>query len=433
LLFKLLAYLGGFVTIAVSEDCLEKFLNMASTRGIYLWGIANAGRNRVELKVRLSSVQPLRHVARMTRCRFQIVERAGLPFFVGRMKRRKALLGGALFFVVVLYMLSSFVWFIDVTGNRSIAREQVCKAARQAGLYRGVPKWSVDTAKVEETVLRQVPGLSWVGVYVDGTRVRIKLVEKVLPPDTGQEKPADVVAVKDGLIKEILVLNGQPRVSEGDTVTAGQVLISAAVPPPDPEENLEPGEEPSEEPEQTQEPVKYVHARGIVRARVWYEDYKEMPLVERGVRSTGREITKLCMKIGGKEIIFMGPRQIPYEHFEAQTNGKRLPAWRNISIPVEFITVKYHEAKPYVHRYSKAQARRLASERALADIRSRMPAGARILKKQVQVVETNEPEDIVRVKVLVEALEEIGKERPHVADRGGSGIVDGKRGSQGNN
>jgi len=56
LLFKLLAYLGGFVTIAVPEDCLEKFLNMASTRGIYLWGIVNAGRNRVELKVRLSSV-----------------------------------------------------------------------------------------------------------------------------------------------------------------------------------------------------------------------------------------------------------------------------------------------------------------------------------------------------------------------------------------
>jgi similar to stage IV sporulation protein len=69
LLFKILSFLCGYVTITVPEECLEKFINMATARGIFLWGITATGANRVALKVRLSGVQPLRHVARMTRCR----------------------------------------------------------------------------------------------------------------------------------------------------------------------------------------------------------------------------------------------------------------------------------------------------------------------------------------------------------------------------
>jgi similar to stage IV sporulation protein len=435
LLFKILSFLCGYVTITVPEECLEKFINMATARGIFLWGITATGANRVALKVRLSGVQPLRHVARMTRCRFKITGRAGLPFLISRLSRRKALLAGALVFVVTLYLLSTFVWFIEVTGNKRVETEAIEQAARRAGLYRGVPKWSLDTAEIEANIARQVPGLSWVGMQVDGTRVRIEVVEKVLPPDSGGEQKVDVVAAKDGLIKEILVLSGHPVVSEGDTVTAGQVLISAAIPPPENFYENEGGEQEEgagEEPEDKQEPVQYVHARGIVRARVWYEGYGEMKLVERGTVLTGREITKLCIKIGAKEIILMGPGQVPYKFYGARTDVKRIPAWRNINIPVEFITVKYFEKEPYSRTYSRVEARRMAGKRALTGIKMQIPKSARILDQRVQVVETAEPEDIVRVRAIVETLEEIGVEKPHQFDRGGSGLVGGKRGSAGN-
>lgn len=436
MLFKILAYIGGYVTIIVPEVCLEKFINMAATRGIYFWGIRNAGKNGVEMKVRLSSVHALRHVARMTRCRFQIMERAGLPFVFSKLRKRKALLGGALFFVILLYMLSSFVWFMEVNGNSSIKEEDIFNVARKAGLYRGVLKWSLNTAQVEKTVLEQVPGLSWVGVYVEGTRVRIKVVEKVLPPDKDQKQPIDLVAVKSGLVKQILVLKGNPLVKEGDTVEPGQVLISAAIPPPETEEKNDAADETDEESidnkEQT-EPLKYVRARGIVRARVWYEDYEEMRLLHKGVNPTGQEITKLCINFKSKEIILMGPQEVPYDSYSTHKLSKTIPSWRNINIPVEFISVKYKEEVPFTKRYNKSEARRIAGERALANIRSAMPEDAKIISKKVQEIETNEPEDIVRVKVLVETLEDISKEKPHQMDRGGSGIVDRTRGSQNEN
>ncbi len=427
---KMLNYLYGYVTITLPEEYLEKFINMATTRGIYLWGIANAFGNRVALNVRLRDVQPLRHIARMTRCRFHIVARSGLPFFIGRLRRRQALLGGALFFVIMLYALSSFIWVIDITGNRLISEAKIAGVARQAGLYRGVPKWSVDTAELEKSIMQQVNGLAWVGVTVDGTRLEIKVVEKVLPPDNGAQL-VDIVAQKDGLIKEILVLSGHPLVQEGDTVTGGQVLISAAIPPLKIEEEDKNNADAVEKDEH-QLPVQYVHARGIVRARIWYDGYDEVKLKEQVKRPTGQEITKLCMKIGCKEIILMGPRQVPYAHYVKHTDVKRLPTWRNINVPVEFITVKYIEQKIYNNILSRAEARRLAGNQTMDKLRLQIPDNAKILKTQLREVKTVSEEPIVRVRVTVETLEEIGLEKPHRSDGGGNGIVDGKDGSPSN-
>lgn len=428
MLFKLLSFFIGYVTITVPEQCFEKFVNMASTRGIFVWGISIAGGNRVALKVRLYGIKPLRHVARMAHCRFQITKREGLPFFISKLRRRKALLGGALAFVLTLYLLSSFIWIIDVTGNQFSDRKKIMQIARESGLYRGVPKWFVKTSKVEENVMRQVPGLSWVGVYIDGTKVSIKVVEKVLPPSDNLEQPADVVAIKDGLIKEILVLSGHPVVNEGDIVKAGQVLISAVIPPPENEEQKNTDEQLDEQSNELEdeERIRYVHAQGIVRARIWYEGYEEMKLVEKSILPTGQEITKLCIKFGGKEIILMGPRQAPYVHYDKQTVSKRLPQWRNISVPVEFITIKYREVKPNIKKYSIVQARRLTGIKVLESIREQIPPGAKILNEQLREVETNELEDIIRVRALVETLEDVGKQVPYQVDRGGSDIVDGK-------
>lgn len=412
LLFKFISYLAGYVMITVPQHCVEKFVNLAITRGILLWDITNTGADRVLVKVRLNNVQPLRHVARMTRCRFKITGKVGLPFLMGRLKRRKALPAGALIFIIALYALSSFVWTVEVMGNKDIATEAIEQVAREAGLHRGVLKWSVNPAWMEDEILRQVPELSWVGVQMDGTRVRIEVVEKVLPVGDDDGKPVDVVAAKDGLIKEILVLSGNPLVEEGESVRAGQVLITAAIQPPDKDDNsLE--EENSADWQEAREPVQYVRARGFIRARVWYEGYGEMQLVERGVAPTGREKTRLGIKIGAKEIILMGPRVAPYTSYDLHTDAKKLPAWRNLSLPVELIKVKYFEKEQYIKNHGLNQARRLAGEQAWAVVEAQLPPGARILNRRSQVVDTALPEGLVRVKVVVETLEDIGMEKPY--------------------
>ncbi|RJQ31231.1 MAG: sporulation protein YqfD [Peptococcaceae bacterium] len=395
-------YFTGYVTIEVTGESPEKFINMAVNRGIYLWEITKAGGNIIRVKVYLREVRLLRHVARGTGYRFHFIERCGLPFAFSRLRRRKMMIIGAFLFLAGLYFLASFVWFIEVKGNVRLSSQEVLEIAARAGLIRGVQKWRVNTAGVESLLQEQLPLVAWTGVYLKGTKATIEIAERVLP-EAEDQRPVHVVAAKTGLVKEILVLRGHPAVKEGDTVMPGQVLISGVIPPP---------ETPEKDKKKKAEPLRYVHAGGIVRARVWYEGYGEAALVETGRRPSGKSITWICMKIGGKEIIILGSGENPFTYYYVETDVKRLPSWRNLSVPVEFNKVKYLELVDYRVDRGYDSARRLALEKAMEAVRKQLPDGARVLEQRVQEVRAGCPKNLARVKVLLETVEDIGAEEP---------------------
>jgi similar to stage IV sporulation protein len=409
LLFKVMSFLLGYVTISVTGPAPEKFINMAASRGISLWDVDRSGDGSICLKVRVNAIKPMRHIARRTCCRFRILRREGLPFHLARLRRRKTLALGAVFCVCVLYLLTSFVWFIEVKGNEQLNSEELLGVAAEAGLTRGVPKWHVETDAVEAKIMERLPLVAWTGVYLQGTRVIIEVSERTMPVKE-DDRPAHIVAGKAGLIKEVLVISGHPVVREGDTVVPGQVLISGEIPAP--EEQSGPGGE--QKPGQNHgiiKPPDYVHARGIVRARVWYEGYGEVPLLEEGRRPTGRLETRVSIKFEGKEIILSGSKNIPYEHYKTDTLVKSPPAWRNLTIPVELVTIKYFELLDYREERSRGEARSLAEEKALQEAQASLPQNTRVEMQLVEEVHTGRPENLVRVKAVLEVVEDIGADK----------------------
>lgn len=405
LLFKLMSYLAGYVRIAVKGDAPEKFVNMAASRGLYLWDIARSGDGGVCLKTRVSAVRPLRHIARRTRCRFHIESRHGIPFWLSRLQRRKVLAAGFVLFIGSLYFLSSLVWTLEVKGNKLLETAQIMAIAEEAGLKKGIFKWQFEPAKVEAAIEERLPLVSWSGVYIKGTRVTIEVAEKVIP-EKKDLRPAHVVAAKAGVISEVLVFEGLSAAKEGDTVLPGQILISGVIPPPGEQEKPDKVNPPKE-----RKPPRLVHAQGIVRARVWYEGYGEAKVVETGLRPGGKQAVRYSIKFHDKEIIIANAQNTSFEQFEQEISIKRLPSWRNITLPVELVTIKYIEMVDYREDRGPEGARRLAGELALQSAQKQMPAGARLVKQRFEEVHAEYPENLVRVKVVLEVIEDIGVEK----------------------
>jgi len=404
LLFKLMSYFAGYVVILVTGRAPEKFVNMAASRGIYLWDISRVRDDAVLLKVRLYAVKPLRHIARRTGCRFRIKSKRGIPFHFARLRRRKTLAIGAVFFLGTLYFLTSFVWFIEVRGNERLTTAEVLEVAAESGLSRGVLRWKIDPAGVEAKIVERLPLVAWTGVYFKGTKVIIEVAERVIPEEEDR-RPSHIVAAKAGLIKEVLVLNGHPSVKEGDTVVPGQVLISGEIPP------LEETPKPGDDKKKIIRPACFVHARGIVRARVWYEGYGEARLVETGRRLTGRFIKRVSIKYKSKEIILSSNQNIPFEQYEIETSVKKLPKWRNLEMPVEIVTVRYLELATYRDERSWEEARKAAEEMAMDAVVKKLSAGAAVQGQWFEEAGTSNPENLVRVKAVLETVEDIGIEK----------------------
>jgi similar to stage IV sporulation protein len=402
-MFRLTSYLRGFVSLVLEGEALEKFFNMAASRGIPLWNLRRLNRRRAAVQVPLQAVWPLRHIARRTRTRFRIQKRVGLPFLLLGLCRRRMLAGGAFVFVIVVYLLSSFVWSVEVVGHQSLDPQEILGVAREAGLRPGAWRWRLRAAEVEGRIADRVPAVAWVGVHFKGTRAIIEVAERKFPAPA-DVRPCHIVAAKCGLVKEVLVLRGTPRVAEGDVVEPGQVLIAGEVPVAVPgpgvgQEQPPPGE------------LRRVHAAGLVRARIWYRGYAEVPLVEEGERPSGRSALVMGLRVRDREFVLAGKRNPGYLRYHEEKLVKRLPAWRNLDVPVELHIVRRYELVPWRIQRSPAEAREMAVQRALEAALSGVPAQARILDQQVNEVPAGHPPGLVRVWAQVETLEDIGTEQ----------------------
>lgn len=399
------AYILGFLVLVVRGEHTERFINLAAARGVILWDVVRVDPETILARAPARSFRSLRHIARRARVRVNIRAKGGLPFLLQRLQRRWMLAGGAVAFFLLLCLLSSLIWTIDVTGTKQLDPEQVRREAASAGLYRGNLRFLVNGKEAADHLMREMPGIAFAEVNFRGTQASIKIYEKVLPP--ASLRTAHVVAVKSGAIKEVLVLTGVPQVREGDTVRAGQVLISGIVAP-----SLPPAAEGTPQPPAPRYEPLYVEARGIVRARVWYRTYAEAPYEEMVEQKTGRAASIVCIRMPGREIIIKGPSAIPYSLYDLSEKKRKLPQWRTITLPVEFVTIRAEEIRRYRLLRSYDEALSLASQRAQAAMAGQLPAQAAVAGRQLKVVGASTGG--VGLQLTVETLEDIGTPRQFV-------------------
>jgi len=400
---KIWAYIFGYLSLMVRGPHPERFINLAFTRGVYLWDLNWTSPDTLIVKVYAHSFRALRHIARQSGCRVRIRKKRGLPFLINRFRHRRMLLIGGFVFVLLLYLLSSFIWTLEIEGAKRVSQDKVRRLAAEQGLKPGNFRYQVDREQVIIHLLRELPEISYAEVEV-GPRSRIRITEKVRAPK-GQGN-CHIVAKKDGVIDTVLALTGQPMVKEGDLVKKGQILISGAIYPPEPEPDPN-----NQEPPAPQGPVKYVQAQGVVYARIWYRFYGEALRDEVVEEETNRTVRIYCIRLGGKEITIKGPDRIPFKYYRTKTTWSRLPQWRNIKVPVEFVTIEAKEIKRVRVQRSFEEAKKLAADRARDQAVKKLPKGAEPVSRQYKVIGTKD-DDPVRVLLTVETKEEIGVARP---------------------
>lgn len=284
--------LRGYVKIKAKGFSAGRFMNMAAFRGVYLWDVTQEGAG-MTMKAAMGSLPILEACAEKTGCTLEILERGGLPVFLGRFRKRQVWAAGVLLFAAGLYLLSSFIWVVEVEGNERLTEEEVLSFCGEMGLRPGAWKRQVDTEAVTKGLLGQFSDISWVSVGIKGTDATIKLAETIEKAElVDRETPCDIIAAQDGVILRITAERGTPLVEPGDVVKKGDVLISAEL-----LIGLE-GEEQRRE---------YTAAEGAVTARIWQRLTEEMPLAYEETRYSGVEKENFSIVFSEKELDILRP------------------------------------------------------------------------------------------------------------------------------
>jgi similar to stage IV sporulation protein len=382
--------------LAVEGVSREKFINLAIRQGIGLWDIRH-GEERTLLCVDVDSFFDLRHLAKRTGCRLRIVRKIGLPFLQNRFCRRRGLVVGLAFFVLTLYTLSSFVLFVGVEGNERLDEEHLLRLAAVAGARPGVYKAGLDKDAVANQLILSEPELAWVGIQIRGTRMIIQVVENI--EDPVMDAPGHIVAAKDGLVYDVVVITGEPVVKPGDTVRRGQILIEGVLR----SRTTQPGEEGTPGSRQTA-----VRARGEVWARVWYEGYGEAALNEVDRIRTGRYIRSWTLLVDGQPVLRAGRSRIPYADYEQEKANKPVLE-RILRFPVEIITDTAFELEHIRKDLTTEQAWELATKRARILAEFQLPAGIKVESESIEEAKPGR-DGFVGVRYVLETRENIAQE-----------------------
>ncbi|MCX7710298.1 MAG: sporulation protein YqfD [Clostridia bacterium] len=389
LLLRLWNYIRGYVIILVEGYFLEKFINICIHRQIFLWDIKKLKNSTMRLKVSISGFKMLRPVARKTRCRVRIVKKKGIPFTWNRYKRRKAFVIGAFAFVVIVYTLTSFIWAIEITGNKKIETEFLLQHLESMGIKPGILKYGISTDDITSKLMLDIKELAWTGVTVKGTKIKIEVAERKQPPELVEKnKPCDIVAAKDGVVKSMVVKTGQEAVKAGDTVTKGQVLISGAVPTKNEQIN-----------------TRLVHAIGSVKARTWYEARHAVNTKVLDKERTGQQKDYYSLIFLTKRFGFKTD-STPYEECDRVEIVKKLSFGKDLELPLGIVIDRFYENRVTEREISLEEAKQAAMDEAYKEATRDIPEDAEIVNTDLNYVE--DESGAVIANAVIECIEEIG-------------------------
>ena len=391
---RLRIFWQGRIFFLARGEQLASFLNLVLKDGVVVYHTQKSERG-MRAQVKLTDFRRMRRAARKTHTRVHIMARYGWPFIAARWWRRKGLLTGISIIALVLTILSQLVLSISVTGNQNVVTTEVLERAEKLGLKTYAYSKDLDLNQIAKTLQEQLPDAAWIGVERNGTGILIKVSEKkrpIIPEEVG-----NLVATHAGIVKEIMVIQGIAQVHEGETVRAGQVLITQALNPGVPSTPATPNATANNSKSVKPTPPASI-ARGFVRARVWYSSDKQVPLVEDKVEESGKFAIGWGIKFGSRVIMVTTPDS-PFEKDNTEVTSHSLKPWRNWRFPVEVIRVKYKELKNVHFERSVAEARQLAEETARTDVQKKMTPGVLVVVENVKILPNNSGAERVRVEV----------------------------------
>lgn len=325
---KLLSWMKGSVRIRIAGGFCERFLNLCAYHNIRLWSL-HPVENGYEAELSLNGFRHLKPLVKKCHVNVRILEKRGIPFFLFRHRKRKALLFALLGAGSLICFLSLFIWDIEIVGNRSVTDERILDYLNMEQIHQGILKSTLDYRQLAADLRQYFPELTWVSVKLQGTRLLIDLKENGDRAEEAEDSaPADLISDVDGVIVRMVTRAGTPLVSAGTAIRKGDLLVSGSV-----ELLNDSGEVYG---------YQYTAADAdiFVKTEYSYQDTVEHKQLKK--RYTGNVTSRRLLKIGALQagLPFFGN---PYEQYDCVADTRQLRLLENFYVPVFYSKIVLRE------------------------------------------------------------------------------------------
>ncbi len=224
------------------------FLHELSSKGIKVYELKKIEQYRYEFY----AITFKRNKVASLDFDIEYIKTIGILNYFRRILTNKVTLVGMVSFIVTYYLLSTFVWRVEIIGSYDNINKQIASLL----IYYDISKYdlikSQDELEIINSDLRhELKGsIDWINTYRYGNIYRIQYTKKY-SEEMQQTQYQNLYACRDGVVKQFIVRSGNIIVKPNNYVTAGQILVSNNI-------------------VDTRQELKILPVDGRVMANTWY-------------------------------------------------------------------------------------------------------------------------------------------------------------------
>lgn len=376
----------GYVSITIEGFFVERFINMCLAQDIFLWNIKHEKNTFVKVSISTSDFKKIKKIAKKTKCKVKIESKTGIPFLLHNYRKRKIFLGLVLALFIIIFVLTRFVWNVEITGTEKIDNNEILSILKEEGIEVGKLKSKIQTEEAINEIRLKREDIAWIGIKVKGTNVIVQIVEaKEKPEIVDESEVCNIVAKKTATISKIIVQNGTARVTVGDTVQEGDLLVEGVM-------------------EGQYTDTRQVHAEATIYGKIMYEKTEKESLIQEIEKTTGNEEKKIEINLNNFKIIL--PKGVSkFENYDTIKTNKKLKLFSNFYLPLSITEIKFVEKQKEYKIYTEEEL----IEKMKKEIGEKLKEEYSLQGDNIEeLLETNVQDGSVEVKVTYIAEEEIG-------------------------
>lgn len=146
-----------------------------------------------------------------------------------KIKINKTYLGGILFSILVVIFFSNLILNINIITDNESLRNKVSKELSNNGIkIYHFKKNNID--EIEKKIKEKLKdNIEWINIDNIGTKIVVKLQEKIIKKQEKIAKPRNIIASKNAVLKYIDCQNGEIIVTKEAYVKKGDIVISGII------------------------------------------------------------------------------------------------------------------------------------------------------------------------------------------------------------
>lgn len=220
-------FLDGIVTVEITSADVHGTMNAIQSSGFQLWNLEMLDVLTIRFQIRRREWKKLRILCKKRGEQLRLLSKRGIYWNLLGLKQRPVLVIGLFLLMLLSFWVPGRVFFVQIEGNISIPSRQIVESAARCGISFGASRREVRSEKMKNALLEEMPSLSWAGVNTFGCTAVISVRERTESNPLDEHcEVSSIIAVRDGVIRQMTVLRGNSLCAVGQAVKAGQVLIS---------------------------------------------------------------------------------------------------------------------------------------------------------------------------------------------------------------